>query len=69
MNDKRQIDLEQTEYRRAPRKGEPFFAPGAGQRIKWFLIMSAISVTIGAIMWVVVYLGIKPAFYAFFGLH
>lgn len=68
MIDKRQIDLEPNEYRR-PHKGEPLFAPGAGTRVKWFLIMSAITLLIGAIMWVVVYQGIKPAFYALFGLH
>lgn len=58
----KQIDLEQTEYRREPRKNEPFFAPGAGLRVKWFLIMFAVSIVCG----VVVYGFIKPAVESFF---
>lgn len=62
----KQIDLEQTEYRREPRKNEPFFAPGAGTRIKWFAIMFAISTVIGIVSWFIVYGGIRPFVESFY---
>lgn len=67
MSDK-QIDLDQTDYRRKPRKREPLLAYGAGSRIKWFLTMFAVSLAVGAVMWFVVYLGIKPVTEALWSL-